>query len=91
MNSYLKRFWFEFDIETAIGLPPGVGIGCGVTTADYDDAVNLLYTKVFKHEKIPPIKKHIENVDIRDLDQVRVIPNMREPIERGVWFPLGYL
>jgi hypothetical protein len=31
-----------------------------------------------------------ENLDIRTLDQGHVIPNMKDPTLRGVWFPLGY-
>lgn len=90
MHSSLKRFWFEFDIKNAFGLPPGIGIGCGITAIDYADALEILNAKVFKYQGMPPIKKQIENVDIRDLDQGHVIPNMSVLTERGVWFPLVY-
>ena len=39
---------------------------------------------------MPIIKRMIENVDIRELDQGHVVPNMKPPNWRGVWFPLGY-
>jgi len=85
-----RRFWFEFDIETAFSFPPGIGIGCGVTGIDLDDAVGIMDRKVFGEIKRPPFKKVIEDIDIRTLDQGHVIPNMHPPISRGIWFPLGY-
>lgn len=84
------RFWFQFDIPGAFGYPLGIGRGCGVTAASYEDAVSILDEKIFHTIKRPPFKKVVENVDIRTLDQGHVIPNMKLPIYRGVWFPLGY-
>ncbi len=89
MDKYI-RFWFEFEIETAFKYPPGIGIGCGVTALAYDDALKIMDEKIFFSIKRPPIKKTIENVDIRELDQGHVVPNMKPPNYRGVWFPLGY-
>jgi len=90
MNVKLIRYWFEFSFEHYNELPPGVAFGCGVTAYSQDDASFILSEKVFKEKRISPIKKIIENVDIRILDQHHVIPNMKTPIERGVWFPVGY-
>lgn len=90
MNTGLTRFWFEFDSKTAFDLPPGIGIGCGVTAFDYTDALKIIDKKIFTTGKRPPVKRMIENVDIRELDQGHVIPNMSPPVYRGIWFPLGY-
>ncbi|MFT3750125.1 MAG: hypothetical protein QM768_17540 [Agriterribacter sp.] len=90
MNVRFMRYWFEFDIKSAFDFPPGIGIGCGVTAFDYNDALRIMSEKIFFSIKIPPIKKYIENVDIHELDQNHVIPNMKVPLERGIWFPLGY-
>ena len=90
MNPLYKRFWFEFELSSAFIYPAGIGFGCGVTALNYEDAVTLLDEKVFCKVSRPPIKRVIENVDIRDLDQGHVIPNMNPPNWRGVWFPLGY-
>jgi len=84
------RFWFEFDIESAFNFPPGIGIGCGVTALNYDDATNLMNKNIFFEIPMPTIKRVVEDVDIRDLDQGHVIPNMKHPVGRGIWFPLGY-
>ena len=85
-----KSFWFEFEAKSSFDLPPGVGIGCGVTEYDYNDALEILDTQVFTSIKRPPFKKVIENVDVRELDQGMVVPNMKAVVYRGIWFPLGY-
>lgn len=85
-----KRFWFEFEIESILKVPGGIVIGCGITAIDYDDAIALMNRKIFYSIPMPPIKRVIENVDIRDLDQSHVIPNMKAPVGRGIWYPLGY-
>jgi len=90
MKTEYIRYWFEFDIKSFLDCPPGTGIGCGVSAIDYNDALGILQRKIFRGEKIPPIKSVQENVDIRSLDQGHVIPNMRSPHSRGIWFPLGY-
>ena len=85
-----KRFWFEFEIDIAFNLPPGIGIGCGITAFNFDDALRIMDENIFVEIKRPPFKKIIEDVDIRQLDQGHVIPNMKPPIYRGIWFPMGY-
>ncbi|WP_343694012.1 hypothetical protein [Chitinophaga sp.] len=88
----MTRYWFEFDIPLvdAHNLPSGLLIGCGITAYNYEDAISILKDKVFKEQVIPVIKRMIENVDIRTLDQGHVIPNMTPPVARGVWFPYAY-
>lgn len=86
----MTRYWFEFDSSQIKDFLPGLPIGCGVTAYDYDDAISILRQKVFKGQEIPELKEKKENIDIRTLNQGHVIPNMRDPTLRGVWFPLGY-
>ena len=85
----MKRYWFEFDLETfdLSPYPFVLGLGCGITAYGFDDAISILEKKVFTSTPIPDIKKFIEDVNINDLDQGHVIPNMRSPRERGIWFP----
>jgi len=90
MNVKLIRYWVEFSFENYNDLPAGISMGCGVTAYSQDDAIRVLNEKVFREKSMCPIKKLIENVDIRILDQNHVIPNMKTPAERGVWFPVGY-
>lgn len=89
MNIY-KRYWFEFDIRNNIEYPWWVVSHYGITAFNYADAINILKNKIFIGVDMPEIKKCIENVDIRDLDQNHVIPNMKPPIYRGIWFPMGF-
>ena len=86
----MVRYWFQFEIKSTFELPAGLGLGCGVTAYDYDDAIKLLDEKVFSVIKRPPFSKTVENIDIRTLDQGHIVPNMKSPEYRGVWFPLGY-
>jgi hypothetical protein len=85
----LRRFWFNFRVALK-DAPPGIAIGCGVTAYDYQDALELIRERVFKNNSLPPIQKAIEDVDVSTLDANHVLPNMAVPVERGVWFPLGY-
>lgn len=86
----MYRFWFEFEIDSAFDFPPGIGVGCGVSAHNYEDAIKILDEKVFNIIKRPPFKKVIENIDVSSIDKGHVIPNMKSPISRGIWFPLGY-
>lgn len=90
MSTNLVRFWFEFDISVAFGYPLGIGYGCGVTAYNIEDALRLMEDRIFSSVKRPPFKTVKENVDISTLDQGHVIPNMKLPFSRGIWFPLGY-
>ena len=88
MKTIYTKYWFEFEIDHPFSYPPGLGLGCGVTALDFSDAYNLIKTKLFTNTPMPEMKSYIENVDIRNLDQAHVIPNMKSPKERGIWFPL---
>jgi hypothetical protein len=86
-TKYLTRYWFSFE---PFPEPTPLNLGCGVTAFDYEDALMLLDTRVFRESGIPPIKSRIENVDVRDLEQRHVAPNIGVVSERGIWFPLTY-
>jgi len=90
METIVTRYWFEFASTQIKDLPPGLHLGCGITAYDYTDAISILRQKVFRGQEIPELKDKKENIDIRTLDQGHVIPNMKNPTLRGVWFPLGY-
>jgi hypothetical protein len=85
----MKRYWFEFEIEKnkVFEYPVGINLGCGITAINYEDAIDILKTSFFSEIEMPKIIKVIENVNINELDQTHVIPNMNPPIYRGVWFP----
>lgn len=86
----IKRYWFEFDIDTPFNYPPGISHGCGVTAFDINDALKIMDEKIFFKIQRPSIKKLIEDVDVQTLDKGHVVPNMKLPLHRGIWFPLGY-
>ena len=90
VNLAFHRYWFEFECSPGIDWPPGIGYGCGVTAMDYEDAVGLVSTHVFRGEPMFPIKKCIEDVDVSTLDGGQILPNMASPHRRGIWYPLGY-
>jgi hypothetical protein len=87
----LHRFWLRFAIAPGdldrFPSYAGLGLGCGVTAYSLDDAKQVLGEVLFRGDPLPEIEEAIEDVDVRDLDQGRVIPNMGPPNERGVWFP----
>ncbi|NOW97971.1 hypothetical protein FHW89_004657 [Mucilaginibacter sp. SG564] len=86
----LIRYWFEFQYNHCRELPGGLGLGCGITAYNYEDALFLLSKEVFKNTPLAPIKKVIENVDISTLEAGHVLPNMVPPNLRGIWYPFGY-
>ena len=86
----LRRYWFEFSTDRPEDLPPGVRIGCGVTAYDIQDATALVQQLVFDGRSVPSTRKVLIDVDITTLDAGHVRPNMGNPVQRGVWFPLGY-
>jgi hypothetical protein len=85
-NSFLHRYWFEFEPGA---LPIGAWrLGCGVTAYSEPDARNLLAQALFRGMEFPPVRKVVEDVDVSTLDPGHILPNMREPTSRGVWFPM---
>ena len=86
----LHRYWIMFNPTSEAVYSPAIGLGCGVTAIDVNDALALIHRKVFNGGEMPQLLSVIEDVNIPDLDQNHVIPNMLPPHERGIWFPLGY-
>lgn len=74
----LQRFWFV--VET--------GLGYGVTAYSIEDAKQLLAQATQHLGENPQVVNLIESVNIRDLAQHHVVPNMGPPNVRGVWYPL---
>jgi len=77
-KSLLRRFWFHTK----------QGCGIGVTAFSKDDAEQLLaeaaQTILWLNTEVTEV---VEDVDVRDLDQDHVIPNMAPPSFRGIWYP----
>jgi hypothetical protein len=61
-----------------------------VTAYTLEDALNLIRQRIFRAGEMPKIDAVVENVDVRDLDQGHVVPNMAECHSRGIWYPIGY-
>lgn len=64
--------------------------GYGVTAFDEADTLQVLQHVVFAGQPMPVVSEVRADVDIRDLDQGHVVPNMAPPNWRGVWFPKRY-
>lgn len=83
----LVAFWIRFELATTSRHPIGVRAGCGVTAWSLQDALEMLQTSVFEGFTFPPILEVIENVDFSSLDSKHILPNMGNPLQRGIWFP----
>lgn len=77
MNQLLKRFWFKTDM----------GLGIGVSAYSLEDAKSLVNKAIESLQTNQEILEIIEDIDVRDLDQNHVVPNMGAPNFRGIWFP----
>ena len=60
----------------------------GITAYSLADAKTILDGAIRRHRLDVDIINTIEDVDIRNLDQGHIIPNMNPPSFRGVWFPM---
>ena len=86
----LHRYWVRFNV-TKDPYPGGLLLGVGVTAFGIDDALNLIRSKIFEGQELPPIKEIIEDIDVSTLDPKHILPNMRgNPAARGIWFPQGF-
>jgi len=75
----LRRYWFPI---------PG-HLGIGVTAYSRAEAVELATKAAVRLTWRVDPETVVENVDVRDLDQGHVVPNMGVVTWRGVWFPKG--
>jgi len=75
--SGLRRFWFPVQGHLGIGV-----------TAESREAAEQLATETATRLNWPlDVASTIDDVDVRDLDEKHVIPNMGAVVWRGVWFP----
>ena len=77
-NPLLHRYWFKTSEHR----------GLGVTAYSLDDAWSLIENAARYLEWKYEVLEVIEDVDVRDLDQGHVVPNMGPPNLRGVWYPM---
>lgn len=80
----LTRYWFEFE---SLPRPSALNIGCGVTAHNVDDAKSLMQEWIFSGEPLPKIRRIVESVNVSNLDERHVLPNIGQVAMRGVWFP----
>jgi hypothetical protein len=83
MTAVLHRFW----IKTSDPADPS-RLGYGVTAYDEADALGILSFIAFRGV-MPPVAEVLVDVNVRDLDQGHVVPNMNPPNLRGIWYPKG--
>jgi len=76
-NPSLRRFWFELSR----------GLGVGVTANTRLEAESLARDACLQSGWAFELSGLIEDVDVNDLDQNHVVPNMGPPNFKGVWFP----
>jgi len=85
----LHRYWIKFEQDSKNHVI-GTLLGCGVTAHSYEDALEILQDNVFTGKALPPVLSMIEDVDVSNLDPNHVLPNIGNPLRRGIWFPLAY-
>jgi hypothetical protein len=85
--SGLRQFWFKFE---RLPVPAAINLGCGVTARSREDALALLRERVFGSDDLPPLVEVVDDVKTAALEPKHVLPNLGNPLERGVWFPQGY-
>lgn len=88
LMTLLHRYWLRFDLQDP--RPSVLRVGCGVTAFSREDALSLVRQEVFGGAALPPVVEIVEDVDVSALDAGHILPNMEEPVSRGVWFPMGY-
>jgi len=73
----LRRFW----------VPVPGHFGIGVTTYTVEEALRLAQEMAEQRGWQVEVAQVVEDVDIHQLDQQHVVPNMGAWSDRGVWFP----
>ena len=82
-NPLLKTYWIESPAIHSFGL--------GVTAFSRDDAFELLCASGYTLRPDDPSIRVTEGIQVADLDQNHIIPNMGPIVLRGVWFPRANL
>lgn len=75
----LQRFWF----------PASVGLGIGVTAWSIEEAKKFANIALMSLPTVAKLGEPVIGVDIRNLDQRHVIPNMLPCNLHGVWYLAG--
>ena len=65
-----------------------MNLGVGITAYSKNDAEMILAGAISRHNLRLDITEIIVDINIQDLDQGHIIPNMNPPNFRGVWFPM---
>lgn len=78
----MKPYWISFRDAP----PTWLRLGMGVTAQDDDDARSLA-ARAVPGVDIAAIRVVI---DVDELEQNHVVPNMGNILMRGIWFPRGY-
>ncbi len=76
-SKHLTRYWFRSE----------EGKGVGVTAYSRHEAESLVRSEGWVMGMRPSFTDVIEDIDVRDLDEQHVIPNMGICSERGIWYP----
>ena len=76
-HKLLHCYWFKTKND----------LGFGVTAYSIDDAKGLVDVAARRIGRSYEVIEIVEDVDVRELDQNHVVPNMGPPNFRGVWFP----
>ena len=76
-NPLLRRYWFKTKEHR----------GIGVTAYSVDDAKTLIDSAARRLGWDYEVLEVVEDVDVRDLDQDHVVPNIGPVNFRGVWYP----
>ena len=80
MNKLLTKYWIEFDSLDSSWR------SVGITAYTEEDAINII-KEYLKNDTLPEIIDLQSNINLNELDQNHVIPNMSEPYFRGIWYP----
>jgi hypothetical protein len=82
----LRTYWIKLSDGS---YPLGIRLGIGVTAYDREDALRIVRECIFDSDSMPETEEVIEDVDMSQLDQNHVLPNIGLPFQRGIWYPQG--
>ena len=85
MDRNLRRYWIRLQQGHA-----ATSGEFGVPAYDEADALGIIRHLAFEGSAMPEVQEILADVDVRDLDQGHVIPNMTPPNWRGIWYPKGF-
>ena len=85
----LKKFWIQFNLEGKQYALQSMFIskGVGVTAFTKEDALELIQSKIFKNEKLPPVTEISEDHDTSTIKDKKITSNMGACTWRGIWYP----